>query len=752
MPVSNTDKDALLKKRSLVKVVRDWRSFVATIDGTQKTPQEKPLLRLVGHQPHTYKYDADGVYPDKKPNKVITEAYKTIKSLYSRAQSTTVISPGEGVNPPTFKGLGLDNIRVGVRFDAEDPDMVAIKKIYMSDTGTVLAWHRNFADPAAAMKAKKKLTSSNALFSNLEAFLTIAKKDSYPPMNEALARLRWRLRPSAQICIFEDNLASRLLAQVRAGDLHRHLLILAKDNPELKPEEDYAVPISFYIPENYTKKIWHYNTDEQASDRLKAESKKTSSAEHMLALFIEISQGTPAFSNAEDATIKPNLEPLLKIANQLTFSSAYPFYLRIKPILSTIDKDDPQLNDYSFRHLIFNCIPTDRSQEELNALIEIFPTLRADLELSYLKAELNRFLLKPGTILPQENKDFLTQLIKKHYHPAFWFLKDILVSASIRGHFPLVELIVDTTDIRNFGNSPYEALDSAVHNKHKHVEDLIFNQLTNFDPTNTLEPFNQYLLSMLENMNARLLDAGMEDDLQLQQFFQAYQTSIKAKISPKNCFNEAEKTRTELLKMLLYIESYAENKCLIRINNSNNNSICETFLRKSAQTWDPKKAIIPPKKKTPINFNVLRDNIETLAICLLIALFITIFAAILLTAPKLALGLIFIIKTCSIIFAGSFVISTLFAFGEELMKPCLRAISRIGLFASLTQKSKDMLNQNLVQALENNIRREKDNTPNINNVPVPDNAPVPAARKDTIVLDIAPTPAEEAPPSGVVFA
>lgn len=777
MPVLNIDEDALLNSRSLVKVVRDWRSFVATIDGTQKTPQEKPLLRQVGHAPNTYKYDADGLYFEKNPNKLITEANKTIKALYSRAQSTTVISPGEKFTPPTFKGLGLENIRVGVRFDALDTDMVSIKKIYLSDTGTVMAWHRNFTDPVAAIKAKKKLTAyAKGLFSNLEAFLTIAIKDRFPPMNEALARLKWGCKPTAQICIFEDNLASRLLAQVRAQDLQRHLLILANDNPELRPEKGYTVPISFYIPDNYRKKVWKYNAVEQATDRLKAESKNTSTEEYMLALFLKISQGTPAFSNVEDLTIKPNLEPLLKIANQLTCSSAYPFYLRIKPLLSTIDNDDPQLKDPYFWQLIFNCIPTDSSQEELNALKEIFPSLKTELEFRYLQAELNRFLLKPGTTLRQEDEAFLAELIKKHHHQAFYFLEQALISAAIRGHFSLVELITRTIDINAFGNTPYLAIEHAVANKHNQVKDLIFNKLINFDPTDTLEPFNHYLQSMLEEINTRLCEAGIEDDPQLSQVFQTYQTSILAQISPTNSFEDAKKIRTGLLKMLLYIESYTEHKSLINNSHGNSNSICEKFLQKSARTWDPKKKIPPKKKqKPPINFAKLCDILMTLAFCLVIAILITLLAALVLSAPKLALGLIFVIKACSVIFAGSFVVSALIAFGDELFMPCLKALSNFGLF-STSQKNK--CDRNLVQALENNIRRETEKTrsfanlvtlpsvsnssvSNSNNMPLPEAqnnvsiipADISAAsgvrRKDTVVLDIAPALKPELEPTSI---
>ncbi len=189
MPTLNTDGDTLLNQRSLVKVLTDWRSFIATIDGTQLEREEKPQLRLVGHRHNTYKYDAKGIYLWKSPNlwdspnKVITETYQTIKRLFSRAQSTTVISPGEKFTPPTFRGLYLGNKRVGLRLDAEDPDMVSIKKIYSIDTGTVMAWHRNFPDPASAEIARNDLVLKNRLFSNLEEYITWAKSNTCLTMN-----------------------------------------------------------------------------------------------------------------------------------------------------------------------------------------------------------------------------------------------------------------------------------------------------------------------------------------------------------------------------------------------------------------------------------------------------------------------------------------------------------------------------------------------------------------------------------------
>ncbi len=137
------------------------------------------------------------------------------------------------------------------------------------------------------------------------------------------------------------------MAQLRAKDLTRHLFNLSSENPERRPQEDYTVPISFYIPENYTKKVWHYTSYEQIADILKAESKNRNSEEHLMAYFLKISDEAYALTAADGVKIKANFDALLTIANELTVSTSYPFYLKIKPLLSTIDKLPQNLPTHS---------------------------------------------------------------------------------------------------------------------------------------------------------------------------------------------------------------------------------------------------------------------------------------------------------------------------------------------------------------------------------------------------------------------
>ena len=266
----------------------------------------------------------DGVY-QVGVDKLFT---KEQKQHYSKHQSCSIASPKDNFCPPVF-GIGKDreSCLVGVRMVAK-PENMLVQRLLSYDGGTVNANYREYLTREQAQAAYDDLTSKNKAFNNITDLI---QKSSPTIMNEAMLRMRWNCDNSAEICVFTDTLEARLLAQVRAQDLTRHLKKCG-----LAPA-DYQVPISFYLPKKNNKSaiIKTYDKDEQNQDREKAKS----SRERDLARFYKLSANN--FEGFDSKNDYAGFTALLNIALKLASSNLLLFFekehtsLRIKFLMKT---------------------------------------------------------------------------------------------------------------------------------------------------------------------------------------------------------------------------------------------------------------------------------------------------------------------------------------------------------------------------------------------------------------------------------
>jgi hypothetical protein len=129
---------------------------------------------------------------------------------------------------------------------------------------------------------------------------------------------------SSQICIFTDNLESRLLAIVRAQDLRLRLIQQHAEN-KIEWDPNYQVPISFYLPK---EKIIKYYSPESYQADIDLARKSGNNREKSLAYFI-YTQRCP-LNYAYSAFNSEIADEFLKIVSGLTSESQKIFFQLVK--------------------------------------------------------------------------------------------------------------------------------------------------------------------------------------------------------------------------------------------------------------------------------------------------------------------------------------------------------------------------------------------------------------------------------------
>src|SRR5690606_16365813 len=155
---------------------------------------------------------------------------------------------------------------VGLRFSPEDTE---IQRIFLGD---IHQGHRPYdLDHDISNFSLQRKVDDREWLSSLEELSQIGvmrMQYGHANYNEIIGRVRWDFTfETSHICIFHDNLETRLLAQLRAKDL----LYTYRDKYPQDIPTHYQVPISFYRHLQTISKLTYYSLSEQLNDIKRAE-------------------------------------------------------------------------------------------------------------------------------------------------------------------------------------------------------------------------------------------------------------------------------------------------------------------------------------------------------------------------------------------------------------------------------------------------------------------------------------------------
>ncbi len=392
------------------------------------------------------------------------------KRGFSKPQSTSVVAPKASLWTPIFGHNRDTPCLVGMRFSPED-NLPNSFDLY--DAGSVYAPHRRFTSPEEAQEVADLKLKNKKAFSHIEFLIrgnvAINSRVSKPKINEAKYRLKMTCSPANQITIGTDNLQSRLLAQVRAQDLYRHM----KNNMPL-PSSYKSVPISFYIPTS--KKLKTYTNDEQTLDRRSATTINSSKRDKALALFARLSE-----DNFENFLVKQiEVEQfytlfgeLIFIASKLTHSTSTLFFDKIvlaclsHQRLQSLLITNTRQTDVIWKN-IFTMLPHESREAYFSGQFkQLMPELAyGSVERGYLLAEMWR------RDLSTEKVNELKTLMKKwQLHFSAHELNDQLINASKKGLVHTIDILICARERINLNykdSRRYSSIDHA--SDHGHTE------------------------------------------------------------------------------------------------------------------------------------------------------------------------------------------------------------------------------------------------------------------------------------------
>ncbi len=233
-----------------------WPDFIYNlIDGapTQLRPRARDAYTTrIGKNQNYEIVPTNKKHPDRKP--LFTPEQK---AQTTPAQSVSYANPATDYLPTAF-GHDMRDLLVGIMTPTREEEGIYTTRIFLSDLGTI---ERTFEGPS---KNKLRRTLEEKLAGNIYhttlKSLEDAGKLNQEEHNEIMARLRWvENNDDYQVMIFSDNLASRILAQARALDIH-YSIVERRKRQGLPPEGDYVPKIMFYPA------LTQYSEIEQESD------------------------------------------------------------------------------------------------------------------------------------------------------------------------------------------------------------------------------------------------------------------------------------------------------------------------------------------------------------------------------------------------------------------------------------------------------------------------------------------------------
>jgi len=263
----NDNTNFSLPSDKFVKIVRwDTNCFLEKfILGITKTPSDQfhTPLRQGGHKAYTV--FASGVYKrGNKPSPYPTELL-TKKDEFSQHQAMTLITDQVDTNV-----FGHDKIRgsklIGFIFDPND---ALINRMFSRDIGSFGRPYEFHSEKLAQEYYESNVLSDKPLLhSSYEAFKRAVIKQPNQ-CNEVLARVKWNDKSSA-IGIFSDSFEARCVVQYYAERL-KHRLKIQYTELLSTLEDDYEVPVYFYLPSNNL--YWQpYSKQDQHKDKEYANS------------------------------------------------------------------------------------------------------------------------------------------------------------------------------------------------------------------------------------------------------------------------------------------------------------------------------------------------------------------------------------------------------------------------------------------------------------------------------------------------
>ncbi|MCB1827406.1 MAG: hypothetical protein KDH94_03190, partial [Coxiellaceae bacterium] len=267
--------------------MRDYliKSFRFDFGFSFRTHGLPDLIRIEGEIPPNYR---TRVAVEKKPWVLTAEGYyhrdnkpaqldrTALKDRYSKSQSTTLVSPDEGILPRAF-GMHDPNrnqILAGIGMEFIPENAVATR-FYSGDVGSFKRpWRKEseweakyyFTNSVDGVFKEASPEGGPFMFSDRERFKTFLKNNDQV-FNEVLAKLQFRADPSCFVCVFSDTLDGRLLAQDYARLLKERLRqkVISQGG---EFNENYVVPIKFY---SRNKVFMEYTEQEQKKDREEAQ-------------------------------------------------------------------------------------------------------------------------------------------------------------------------------------------------------------------------------------------------------------------------------------------------------------------------------------------------------------------------------------------------------------------------------------------------------------------------------------------------
>lgn len=427
-----------------------------------------------------YKHKDHLVVLEQGAYKIIQQFHQKISILQQHEedeqtayQSLSYVAPLANYYPDLFNGnqLARDEKEplVGLRFAPQD---TSVHRIFLGEIQHGQRPH-DLDHDISNMDLGRKIDDREWLC-NLDELTQIAARRhqlGHATYNEIMARLRFDFEgQSSQICIFHDNLESRLVAQLRAQDL---LFAFQLRYPEQIPAQ-YQVPISFYRHLHKKNKIEWYTQEAQHNDRESAknqprllpyvlltqlghpnfnlDSVDVDVLQQTLVLLRQLSPATTAYfapvfltldQDIQYAAINQDFDHWISIYSGLSgqqqkqFVSQWP----LAPILNKFDKSqrhrglpDPWL--HKFGDIIYHTAP-NFAKEMINDFIDTVPEAKACLSLGndfllfdnvsmdyYLSGEDEKrkhHLLEINTLFDKVSNNYLVALLaaEKHLHPDF---------------------------------------------------------------------------------------------------------------------------------------------------------------------------------------------------------------------------------------------------------------------------------------------------------------------------------------------
>lgn len=294
---------------------RDWRHMLMamtkskeTVALTHRNPRssKKKLpwgIRING----VYQVGVDKLYP------------KQMKMWHSKHTSFSYADPTQDYLPPAFgiHDAGRAQQLTGFMIPTIEKN-VLLQRITQYDRSTYERSYLYHTKQDAEHALKQRLEDKQE-FTTLDELAAAKVTNAH---NEVMARARWD--QDCRLLIFSDNLAMRILTQIRAINVSNRLIQCYKEDGIAIPEQKPEVAIGFYASE--ASKLKEYSKEDQESDLKEAIGSSDITIKRYAQFHLLLSQEFHINEAETKVYSWEDIKEFITLATNLTFESSVLFY------------------------------------------------------------------------------------------------------------------------------------------------------------------------------------------------------------------------------------------------------------------------------------------------------------------------------------------------------------------------------------------------------------------------------------------